>query len=92
MHKGIFLVNKRNFQLYSKFNFTPEQIETMDIVINTYGDKSPFWLSNLTHLEDPWKLARIGVPNGNRSTNIITKESMQEYYSGLLSVESKKDS
>lgn len=87
MHKGKFLVGPRNFQSYSHFNFSEQQLETMNSVIDFYSNKSPLWLSNLTHLEAPWKLARIGIPSGERSTNIITKESMQEYYGGLASAQ-----
>jgi len=29
------------------------QIETIDAVLDFYGDKSPQWLSSLTHTEDP---------------------------------------
>ena len=62
---------------------TTSQIETIDIVLEHYASHDAQWLSQLTHLEKPWNQARIGVPAGAGSDNIITKESMAEYYSGL---------
>lgn len=82
-HRGKFVVDKEDFSEYSDGVFTAEQKETMDKVLDYYGDKEPFWLSNLTHQEAPWKLARANVPNGARCNNEITKESMQEYYGGI---------
>lgn len=64
-------------------NLSAEQKETIDIVLNHYGDHDAQWLSQLTHLEDPWKNARAGVPTGMGSNKTITKESMAEYYGGL---------
>ena len=62
---------------------SPEQIETIDTVLEHYAPHDAQWLSRLTHLEKPWNDARIGVPAGVGSDNVITKESMAEYYGGL---------
>jgi len=59
---------------------TSTQIETIDAVLDFYGDKSPQWLSSLTHTEDPWKQARKGLPPRERGKRVITLESMAEYY------------
>lgn len=82
-HKGKFVVNTDLFSDITEDIFTEDQKETMNIVLEYYGDKEPQWLSELTHKELPWKQARAGVPNGYPSSNIITKESMQQYYGGL---------
>lgn len=60
-----------------------DEIETIQAVLNYYGDKWPHWLSELTHLESPWKEARKGVRDGEPSRTIISKDSMQQYYGGL---------
>jgi uncharacterized phage-associated protein len=52
--------------------------ETIDSVLDFYGDKSAQWLSDLTHMEDPWKEAY--TPYGD---NEITLEALSEYYSSL---------
>ena len=36
----------------------------MDAVIKYYGERSPHWLSELTHKERPWKDARKGYARG----------------------------
>jgi uncharacterized phage-associated protein len=54
------------------------QSDTVDVVLAFYGDKNAQWLSDLTHLEDPWKEAWEKGPN-----SIITKESLSEYYSSI---------
>lgn len=58
-------------------------VETIDRVLDYYAPHDAQWLSQLTHLEAPWKRARKGVPPGVGCDNIITKESMAEYYGGL---------
>ena len=62
---------------------TDEQRETVDAVLEFYGDKSPQWLSDLTHMEAPWQSARRGVPDGERGDAVIEKESLAEYYGSL---------
>lgn len=64
-------------------NLTENQKATIDSVLDYYGNRSAKWLSDLSHLEDPWRLARKGVPVGVGSSNIIPKDSMAIYYSGL---------
>ncbi len=64
-------------------NLTDEQIETINIVLNHYADHDAQWLSQLTHLEAPWKMARVGVPAGAGCDAVISKESMANYYGGI---------
>lgn len=60
-----------------------EQKDSIDHVIDFYGGRDAQYLSELTHLEDPWILARNGLPMGAPCENVISKESMAMYYSGL---------
>lgn len=64
-------------------NLSDEQKDTIDKVVEYYGDHNAQWLSQLTHMEDPWIQARAGVPSGSGCENVITKESMAMYYGGL---------
>lgn len=66
-------------------NLTNDQKESIDIVLKDYGDKSSQWLSELTHLEDPWKEARKGLLPNERGNNEISHASMAEYYTSILS-------
>jgi len=81
-HRNRFVLSKDYFKDY-EYDFFKEQIETMESVISHYGDKEPLWLSDLTHQEAPWRDARHGLPAGEPSQTIISKESMQQYYAGL---------
>ena len=84
-HKGIFKVNSDSFVNGSSANLTQIQKETIDGVIDFYGDKSAQWLSDLTHLEDPWKKTRenAGLTEGEKGSAVINLADMHEYYSGL---------
>ena len=62
---------------------TPDQKDTIDSILDFYGDKSPQWLSDLTHMETPWQAAREGIPDGKRGNVVIPKEQISEYYGSL---------
>jgi uncharacterized phage-associated protein len=62
---------------------TPTEVETIDKVLEFYGDKTSQWLSDLTHKEDPWLNARKGLVPGERGNNEITHAAMAEYYGSL---------
>lgn len=66
-----------------KGDLTGNQKDTIDHVLAHYGKHDAQWLSQLTHMEDPWNQAREGVPSGAGCNHIITKESMAMYYGGL---------
>lgn len=81
LHKGLFEIsgwkhgNKENLQEFQK--------ETIQAVIKYYGDKSGQWLSDLTHLEDPWRNARKGLADSERGNKEISHASLAEYYGSL---------
>ena len=60
-----------------------EQQDTVDAVLDYYGDKSSQWLIELTHLEDPWIQTREGLPPLERGNKVIPLDSMADYYSSL---------
>lgn len=59
---------------------TPTQRETIDAVLDYYGRRSGHWLSELTHMEDPWRNARRGVRPGARGQRVIPHADMAKYY------------
>lgn len=65
-------------------DLSDNQKDTIDKVLEHYGGHDAQWLSQLTHMEDPWIKARVGVAFGTECANVITKESMAIYYGGLL--------
>lgn len=64
-------------------DLTANEKDTINHVLEHYGDHNAQWLSQLTHMEDPWNEARIGIPPGVGCDHIISKESMAMYYGGL---------
>ncbi|MDE7479561.1 MAG: DUF4065 domain-containing protein [Lachnospiraceae bacterium] len=64
-------------------DLSDNQEDTIDRVLEHYGGHDAQWLSQLTHMEEPWIKARERVPSGAGCNNIITKESMALYYGGL---------
>ena len=64
-------------------DLTRVQCETIDSVLKYYGNKSSQWLSDLTHREDPWINARVGLAPLERGNCEITLASMAEYYGSL---------
>jgi uncharacterized phage-associated protein len=55
-----------------------DQKVTVERVLRFYGDKDAQWLSDLTHMEDPWKDAFAICQNTE-----ITPAALSEYYSSL---------
>ncbi|WP_199317301.1 type II toxin-antitoxin system antitoxin SocA domain-containing protein [Planktothricoides raciborskii] len=51
-HRGQFIIE--NLPLGNPEHLTKTEQETIDEVLNFYGDKSSQWLSELTHKETPW--------------------------------------
>ncbi len=67
------------------------QQETVDAVLEYYGDKSAQWLIELTHIEDPWVQARRGLPKLERGNRVIPLDAMADYYSALSVEDDYKD-
>ena len=80
-HKGQFLV--ASVDRGNPNNLKDNEKETIDSVVNFYGDKSAQWLSDLTHMETPWNEARKGLADGVNCENEITLAMMHEYYSSI---------
>lgn len=81
-HRGKFSVAPGFFP-GSPDALTDSERSTVDMVLGFYGDKNPQWLSDLTHLEQPWRVAREGIPDGERGSRIIGKDVLAEYYGSL---------
>jgi uncharacterized phage-associated protein len=81
LHRGKFEIGRWPKGNSSKL--TKSERETIDAVLDFYGNKTGYWLSELTHREDPWRNARAGLAKGSRSTRRITHGAMSDYYSSL---------
>ncbi|MCP3388894.1 DUF4065 domain-containing protein [Bradyrhizobium sp. CCGB12] len=80
-HRGQFMVSDIKYGDPDKLD--KDAKETIDGVLSYYGDKSPQWLSDLTHAESPWKDARGDLPSGASCQREITQEAMAAYYESL---------
>ena len=80
-HRGEFHV--KDWPEGDKKHLDQDAVETLDAVLEYYGGKSPHWLRNLTHMEDPWINARKGLSPKDRGEQEITHAEMVEYYGSL---------
>jgi uncharacterized phage-associated protein len=60
------------------------------MVVDYYGKFDGQRLSDLTHMEAPWKNARAGLAPSDRANVEITLEAMSEYYGGLTGGEEQE--
>lgn len=86
--RELYLAHRGNFKVArlrqgNPDNLDANQKDTINRVLDFYGPKSSQWLSDLTHSEQPWQKAREGLPEGERSSRIISKEHLAEYYGSL---------
>ena len=80
-HQGIYLID--NIQIGNPDILSKEHIETINAVLDYYGDKSPQWLIDLTHMESPWRTARKRIPATTRGHKIIPLDLIADYYSSI---------
>lgn len=81
-HRGKFAVTPP-WPLGSPEALTADEKGAIDRVLDFYGDKSPQWLSDLTHMERPWREARGNLSEDTPSGAVIAVELMADYYSNL---------
>ena len=64
-----------------------EVCEHLKSVLDVYGKLGATQLERITHSEDPWRLARAGVPPDASSNTVITHKSMSAFYTKLGNAE-----
>lgn len=55
----------------------------LNLVLDKYGSLSATQLERLTHREEPWQMARIGYAPDESSSNVISTQSMKDFYRRL---------
>jgi uncharacterized phage-associated protein len=68
-----------------------DERETIDSVLYSYGKYTGQQLSALSHREGPWRDARKGLSDTQSSSEEITLDAMQSYYSALDASEDARD-
>lgn len=82
-HKGRFMIEECDLRFGNINAINDDEKDSIDSVLESYGDKEPYDLRELTHSEPPWINARGDIPEGAPCENVITIESMAEYYGSL---------
>jgi uncharacterized phage-associated protein len=87
--RELYAVHRGQFSVSGWPTGDPEALDgaergSVDAILDHYGDKAAFWLSEATHREDPWKNARYGLGATDRSDAEITPAAMSEYYGSLV--------
>lgn len=62
----------------------PTELHVIDAVLDRYARMSAEALSKLTHEELPWREARAGLRESQRSAAVISHESMRRFYSTMM--------
>ena len=87
--RDLYNVHKRAFAIASVGGdadaLCPEARETVDAVLDVYGDMEGEFLSELTHSESPWRSARsrAGLKFGKKGSPEILLQDMSRYYGQL---------
>ncbi len=76
-------ITKENIDMNS-IKITSDVKDFLDTIWKLYGNYDADYLELLTHQEDPWILAREGLPSGITSKRIIDTNLMKDFYSKLL--------
>ncbi|MCL2015615.1 MAG: DUF4065 domain-containing protein [Defluviitaleaceae bacterium] len=79
----MFTIKYDEFQLGDETHLGENALENIEIVLKEYGEMEPYDLKEQSQGEEPWKTARNGLPVGEPSETVITKNSMAVYYGGL---------
>ncbi len=82
-HQGRYVVHCGDLCKGNANNLTSDEKDSIDKVLDFYGDREPGDLREQTHHEAPWRDARAGLSDEENCTNEITLESMGAYYGGL---------
>ena len=68
-------------------NFPEEVRDFLEEVAEVYFSYNAYDLERMTHLEDPWRSARGNLAQDAPSNEIITKESMKNYFEARVEKE-----
>ncbi len=85
LHRGRFIIGPGDLG-DSSCSESLEHAEqaSIDAVLSVFGDFDGNTLSDMTHQERPWIDARKGIGEGERSANVISKESIKSFYSSAI--------
>ncbi len=65
---------------YGNIHLTDDEEELLDHIILYFGCYSGKVLEHMTHSEEPWRSARRGLADGERSERVIEKQNIDVYF------------
>ena len=74
---------EENHLSYQNINLTGDEKELLNHIILYFGCYSGKILENMTHSEEPWRIARRGLLDGERSERVIEKYDIEEYFKNV---------
>lgn len=80
-HRGEFVVS--TVRQGDATKLTDSERETVDEIMRAYGHFDGVTLSTMTHDEDPWRIARDGLAEGESSSEPISHDLLVKYYGSL---------
>lgn len=72
---------------FSYEKLTVDERAQIDAVLSVYARFTSDQLEEMTHREDPWIIARGGIPLHERCENEIDESLMEEYYKARLTAQ-----
>lgn len=79
-HQHMRIISEYDLQSIPEHEFSESEELVINAVLEVYGCMSVQDIINLTHNEKPWKDAREGLKPSDRSTNLISNDTMRDYY------------
>lgn len=76
---------ENNIIEFENIELSESEKEILDSIIINFGCYSGKILEKMTHIELPWRTARIGLNDNEISNRIIEKELITEYFQGVKS-------
>ena len=89
-------IEEKNYE-YGEIKLTTLEKELLDSIIRNFGCYSGKVLKKMTHSEEPWRAARIGLGDNEGSERIIDKELIAKYFNkvklkhGMLNISDIRD-
>ena len=68
---------------YENIYLTDDEKDLIDHIILYFGCYSGKILENMTHSEEPWRAARRGLVDGERSERVIEKQDIDAYFTNV---------
>lgn len=66
-----------------KPDFDERSASFLEMILDEFGSETAVSLELMTHRERPWREARGALPKDTKSTAIISKATMKEFYRAL---------